>query len=185
MDWDNCKWWNDGHTYVCCTMKAWSLTYLTEILQAKNFARTGIQTNDFQPSHSSSKPHLPYRLRPLLACTIWPELEARTMGDLAAAAIATVSVTINQTQSLYIQWSSHASSWLTSSCKRSRVLTSLIISAGRWHSCEAWRVRRQNHHQHPRGGGEAGAPRVRVHLRGHQRGASGERPQREDHECQV
>ena len=95
-------------------MKARRNTYLTEILRVKNFAGTGIQTHNL-PTQSFFIIATPYSLRPLLACMVGPQLVASTLGDLAVAAIATVSVNSNQTQSLYLQKSSCPSAWLTSS----------------------------------------------------------------------
>ena len=54
-------------------------------------------------------PHLPHMLRPLLACTFEHQLLVSTL------ATATVTVTSNQNQSLYIKWSSGPSAWQTSS----------------------------------------------------------------------
>ena len=80
---------------------------LTGILHVKKFAGTGIRTHDLpRPSGSSSQPHPPYRLRPLLACMFGLLLVVNTLGDLAVAALAIVSVTSYRTQSLYIQRSS-------------------------------------------------------------------------------
>ncbi len=47
------------------------------------------------------------------------------------------------------------------------------FTAGRRHRRQARRVRRQHHDQHSGGGGEAGTPRISLHLRGHQRRATG------------
>ena len=46
-----------------------------------------------------SKRHLPNRLRPFMACAVGPLLVASTLGYLVVAAIVTISVTSNQTQS--------------------------------------------------------------------------------------
>ena len=83
----------------------------------------------FQPSCSSSEPHFPNRLKLLLAWTVGAQQVARTLGDFAPAAITTVSVTGNQANSLYIQWSSRPSAWLTSSRNRARLRVSHWIIA--------------------------------------------------------
>ena len=70
-------------------------SYLTEIWRVKNFAKT-LPALGFKPT--TFRPRLPYRLWPLLACTVGAQLVASTLGDLAAAAIATVSVSSNHTQ---------------------------------------------------------------------------------------
>ena len=70
----------------------------------KNFTGTRIRTHNLQPSCSHSQTFL--TALPFLACMVGPQL---VVGDLAAAAIATVSVNSNQTQSLYIQLSCHPS----------------------------------------------------------------------------
>ena len=61
-----------------------------KILLVENFASTGIRTHD---------PHLPYWLRPLLADKVGTQLVASSLWDRRAAAIATLSVTSNQTGS--------------------------------------------------------------------------------------
>ena len=68
-----------------------------DISKMKNFAGTRIRTHDLPTQLFSIIAAPSYRLRPLMAGTVKPQLPACTLGDLAAAAmaaIATVSVNL-------------------------------------------------------------------------------------------
>ena len=60
---------------------------------------------------------------------VMPQQVDITLGDIVAAAIATVSVTCNQTRWLYNQWSSRPSARLTSSRNGERHLSTFFVKS--------------------------------------------------------